>query len=392
MEDPYHAFLDDFGFDLDGGARQPEGPLAGVTVAVKDVFDVAGEVTGNGQPTWRASHAPAKAHAPTVAALLGAGARLIGRTVNDELCYSLNGTNIHYGAPVNPRSPDRLVGGSSCGSAAAVAGGLTDTAIGTDCAGSVRVPAAFCGIYGIRPTYGRVSAEAVFALAPSFDAVGWFARDPVLFAALGRVLIPDHAASAPTPGRLLVADDLFDVLPPSARAVARDLVGKVARGLDLPPTGEIIASEGVDSWAQTFRVIQAREVTLNLGPWVAGHSPDLAPAIAARIDWAATVIDAEADEAKPRRADIAGRQESLLADNAVLCLPTAGVAPRLSDGDEALEEFRWNTLKLTCPAGLAGLPQVHLPLGEIDGCPIGVSLMAARGGDEMLLACAERIA
>ncbi len=388
MDDPCGAVLAEYAYDIEGG----DGPLAGVAVAVKDVFDLAGRVTGNGQPTWRATHGPADSHAPVVRALIDAGARLIGPTVNDELCFSLNGGNIHYGAPVNPRTPDRLPGGSSCGSAVAVAGGLADAAIGTDCAGSVRVPAAFCGAFGIRPTFDRVSARGVFALAPSFDAVGWFAREAALMAALGRVLIPDHAAASARPARLLVAGDLFDALPDAVAAAQRALVDRVASSLTLEAETVTLAPDGIDRWADAFRILQAREVTANLGPWVAARRPALEPAIAARLDWAATVTAEAAAEAQPRRDDIAERLAALLAGDALLCLPTAGIAPPLNATAEALEDYRWRTLKLTCAAGLAGTPQLHLPLGEVDGCPIGLSLMARRGGDEMLLACAERIA
>ena len=130
-------------------------------------------------------------------ALLDAGARIVGKTHTDEMTYSLNGENAHYGTPVNVNAPGRIPGGSSSGSAAAVAAGLVDFALGSDTGGSVRAPASFCGIYGLRPTHGRISLEGACALAASFDTVGWFARDPALLERVGRVLLRDDAPASP---------------------------------------------------------------------------------------------------------------------------------------------------------------------------------------------------
>ncbi|MFZ0888721.1 MAG: amidase family protein, partial [Candidatus Binataceae bacterium] len=164
------------------GARG--GPLAGLTFAAKDLFDVAGYACCFGNPDWLRTHAPARRSAPAIRMLLAAGATLVGKTLTDELAFSVAGENIHYGTPLNPRAPERTCGGSSCGSASAVAGALVDFALGTDTGGSVRVPAAFCGLYGMRPSHGRVPIEGVIAHVPSADTVGWMAPDAEM---LGRV-------------------------------------------------------------------------------------------------------------------------------------------------------------------------------------------------------------
>ena len=155
-----------------------KGVAAALSFALKDVFDVEGVTACAGNPDWLRTHRAATRTAPAVDKLLDAGASLRGLTITDELTLGLNGENFHYGTPTNPAAPDRVSGGSSCGSAAAVAGGLVDFALGTDTGGSVRVPASYCGIFGFRPTHGRVSNAGVVPLAPSFDTVGWFARDP----------------------------------------------------------------------------------------------------------------------------------------------------------------------------------------------------------------------
>lgn len=173
---------------------QDQGPLAGVTLAVKDLFDVAGLPTGAGSPEWLATHPVPNESAAAVSRLLDAGAHIVGKTHTDELAWSLNGENAHYGTPQNPNAPGRIPGGSSSGSAAAVAGSLVQIALGSDTGGSVRLPASYCGIYGIRPTHGRIDLRGVVPLAPSYDTVGWFARDPMLLSTVGKVLL--NASSA----------------------------------------------------------------------------------------------------------------------------------------------------------------------------------------------------
>jgi amidase len=185
-DDPLGAFCVANPVALTGAAT---GPLRGRTFAAKDVFEIAGTPTGFGHPAWLRTHQPAAHTASAVQKLLDAGADLVGRTISDELCYSLSGENVHFGTPRNAAAPDRIPGGSSAGSAAAVAGGLCDIAIGTDCGGSVRIPASYCGIYGIRPTHGRVATDGVLPFAGSFDVVGWFARDPALLASVGSLLL-----------------------------------------------------------------------------------------------------------------------------------------------------------------------------------------------------------
>src|SRR5688572_8418558 len=167
------------------------GPLAGLTFAAKDIYDVAGAKTGFGCPDWLRTHEPAARTAPAVQRLLDAGAHLVGKTHTEEMAWSLTGENAHYGTPVNVNAPGRVPGGSSSGSAAAVAAGVVDFAIGSDTGGSVRLPASYCGILGMRPTHGRISLEGVCPLAPSFDTCGWFARDAGVFERVGRVLLRD---------------------------------------------------------------------------------------------------------------------------------------------------------------------------------------------------------
>lgn len=248
MNDPLNAFVAHDPVRLPGRA---DGSLAGLSFAAKDIFDLEGHVTGCGNPDWLASHAAAPATAPAVAALLAAGAELVGKTHTNELAYSLTGENQHYGTPVNVNAPGRVPGGSSSGSAAAVAGALVDFALGSDTGGSVRIPASFCGTYGIRTSHGRIGLEGIMPLAPSFDTVGWFARDGGLFARIGETLLPGHRPAG-LPTRLLVASDAFAYAGDAvAAALQPPLAGLSAR---LGGARDVAAvADGYEPWIGHFR-------------------------------------------------------------------------------------------------------------------------------------------
>lgn len=387
MTNDLGAFVPDTDVKIAGADA---GPFKGKTFAAKDVFDIAGHLTGNGNPAWRDTHDTPTTTAPPVQRLLDAGADLVGKTICDELCYSLGGDNVHYGTPVNSAAPDRLPGGSSSGSASAVAGGAVDLALGTDCGGSVRGPASFCGLYGIRPTYGRVSDAGCTNLASSFDTVGWFTRDAALFRELGQVLL-DTPAAPSEPTRLLVGEDFFDAMPEATAAVQLPLVMRIADALGLAPEPVTLAPDGLDERWTSFRVIQAHEIWRNHGEWYRATNPEMGDAIRGRMEAAAEIGDAEAAERSQHRERVVETMKGLLEGGAIALIPTADIPPLKSASPEELDAFRANTMRLTSTAGLAGLPQVHLPLANRDGVPVGVSLLGWRGADEMLLEAAARI-
>jgi amidase len=386
--DPLGAFCRHNHVALAGSGK---GPLAGLTFAVKDLFDIRGHRTGFGHPDWLATHPPAKRTAEAVKRLLAAGADMVGRTHCDELCYSLTGENVHYGAPVNVNAPGRIPGGSSNGSAAAVAGKLVDFALGSDCGGSVRIPASYCGILGMRPTWGRVSLDGAVPFGPSFDVAGWFARDVGVFEKVGRVLLRDRK-KADKPRRLLIAGDAFALLDP---AVVSALQPAVARLEALIGKGEEVevAPEDLVTWFETFRTIQAAEVWASVGFWIDEVGPKLGPGVKERIAWAATVTPEMDAAASLRRADFVVRMEQLIGPHDILCLPTSPrAAPLLGTPVDKIEiEYRNQAMCLLCIAGLAGLPQVSLPMAEIDGLPLGLSIVGRRGADTMLLEIASAL-
>jgi amidase len=249
------AFCADGKFHLAGAA---DGPLARMRLAVKDTYDIAGRRTGAGNPDWHATHEPASRNGSAVDRLLAAGADIVGKTLTDELAYSLNGENHHYGTPVNPVTPERIPGGSSCGSAVAVAAGLCDIGLGSDTAGSIRLPATFCGAWGFRPTHDAVPIDGVVPLAPSYDTVGWITPKADLLARAGDVLLPADAAGA-LPTRLLIADDAWALANPEVRAALEAKLPALTARFD-SVAHQVLATDGLLNWQQAFRVIQGREV------------------------------------------------------------------------------------------------------------------------------------
>ncbi len=386
-DDPLGAFCRHTHVALKGSGN---GPLKGLTFGVKDIYDIAGHKTGFGSPDWLATHDPAKRTAPTVAALLAAGADMAGKTQTDELTYSLNGENAHYGTPVNVNAPGRIPGGSSSGSAAAVSGSLVDFALGSDTGGSVRAPASFCGIYGIRPTHGRVSLQGACALAPSYDTAGWFARDAALLEKIGHALLGDIEAAAA--GEALLAVDAFALLDDAARAALRPALDRVRRVLGSLREATVSES-GLGGWFQAFRVLQGAEIRDTLGAWVTLTQPKLGPGVRERMQWVMTITAEDIAAAQGVRDAVRARMDQLLSGNTVLVLPTVpDIAPLLNTPGAALDDFRARAMSLLCIAGHAGLPQVSMPLATLHGCPLGLSLVAGRGNDELLLRLVREVA
>lgn len=387
--DPCHAFLP---YPATAVPHAPRGPLAGLTFAAKDLFDVAGYPTGGGNPLMLALSGIKATTAPTVQALLDAGARFVGKTHTDELAFSMNGKNAHFGTPRNGAAPDRICGGSSCGSASAVSNRLCDFALGTDTGGSVRAPANHCGLFGIRPSHGRISLAKALDLSPSLDTCGYFARDIATFARVSDVLLGSDTAPLPGRVRLLRPTDLWSLLePPVQEALApaarriEEVLGKAA------PAS--VTLDSLDALYWNFRYVQGREAWLSDGPFIERHAPPLGPGVAERFAFSKAVTDAQVEEGIAYRARLVAHMEALLGNDGVLLMPTMpDVAPLLSDSEAALESYRNVAIRMLSFAGLARLPQVSLPLASRLGAPLGISLLGPRGSDRSLVALAEKLA
>ena len=387
VEDPFNAFCKDTDAYLQGVAG---GTLSGLTFAAKDIFDVAGHVTGGGNPDWKATHRAAIKTAWAVQVLVEAGATMVGKTITDELTRGIFGENPHYGTPINPRAPGCVPGGSSSGSASAVAGGLVDFALGSDTGGSVRVPASFCGLYGLRPTLGRISFDGVLVQAPSYDTIGWFARDAETFARVGEVLLESQIPEA-APRRLVIAQDAFEVADQPVVDALWPKVDMLA-ALVSNSTTERLSPGQLADWSGQQGVLQSREAWETARDWLDQVNPRLSFEVAQRYMVAAAVTDAEVEAAKSAKAVVVQRMDEALAGGAVVCLPTTKTtAPPRGQSASARTALRLRNSALTCIAGTTGGPQINLPLAEVDGMPVGLSLIGARGSDEMLIGFALRI-
>ena len=368
-------------------AGRTGGPLSGLSFAAKDLFDVAGLPTGGGNHDWARGSPVPEHHAWAVQALLDAGAELVGKTITDEVSLGILGENAFDGTPLNTAAPDRVPGGSSSGSAAAVAAGLCDTALGTDTGGSVRVPASFCGLYGIRPTHGRLDLSGMMPQAPGSDTTGWFARDATTFARVSTVLLGE--APGPLPTALLVATDAFGFADPEVAEALRPMVARLAR-LVGTVREEIMAPQGLSVWARAQRTLQPAEAWKTFRPWIERDNPRMAFSVAAGLVAGSQISAEEQAWAALMRQEARGRLRHLLPPGTILCLPTTPFPAPLRG--LPLPELRPLRDRITClcaQGGLTGSPQVNLPGATVDGAPVGLSIIGGRGTDASLVAVAQ---
>jgi amidase len=389
LHDPAHAFVPYPDVPVPHAAT---GPLSGLRFGVKDLFDVAGYPTGGGSPFLLAMSGIKSTTAPTVQRLLDAGAAMVGKTVTDEFAFSMNGNNAHFGAPINGAAPDRISGGSSSGSASAVSSGLCDFALGTDTGGSVRAPANHCGLYGLRPTHGRIALAGVLDLAPGFDTCGFFTRDSHSFARVAHVLMDADPVALPATPRLLWPTEVWALLAPDVLADAKPVAEQVQAVLGTARPVAVVR-DSFDAMYWHFRHLQGRESWMTDGPLIERFAPPLGPGVAERFAWSRQVTDAQVAAASAFRAAYAQQIDDLLGHDGVLLMPTMpDVAPLRTAPDSALEDYRNSAIRMLCIAGLSRTPQLSLPLLQRNGAPMGLSLLGPRGSDLSLIALAQRLA
>ncbi|OVA01707.1 Amidase [Macleaya cordata] len=385
-------------------------PLTGLTFAVSDIFDIDGYVTGFGNPEWESTHEATSRTSPVVSAAIEGGATCVGKTVVDEMAYSINGENKHYGAPTNPAAPARITGGSSSGSAVAVAANLVDFALGIDTIGGVRVPAAFCGILGFRPSYGALSNMGTIPVSPSLDTVGWFAKDPSMLRRVGHVLLQLSYADPRSPRNIVIADDCFQLLKiPMNRVVqvviksSEKLFGKqVLKHASLgdyldskvpslnqfhnkSKNGELKTSS-LRSLANAMLFLQRHEFKNNHGEWINSTKPVLDPFISGQLQQLGDPMDAKVDSCQLVRNETRSALNNLLKDDGILVIPTiADLPPKVGAKEILLEDYQSRASSLLSIASMSGCCQVSIPLGLHDKCPVSVSFIARHGGDRFLL-------
>jgi amidase len=385
------AFVEHLRLDPTGS-----GPLDGLTFAVKDLIDLKGYVTGCGNPHWRDTHPPAAAHAVGVEQVLAAGASCLGKTLSDELAFSLDGENFFYGTPLNPKAPDRVPGGSSSGSASAVACGLVDFALGTDTGGSVRVPASNCGLFGLRPSHGYISVAGINPLAPTYDTLGIFARAADVLARVAAVLLgrklPETAEMGTfrflTEPLAIVDAEVREALEPPLKELRQRFGSKVTETSINTVVGEK-PDAGLDPWLLTFNTLQWAEIWSCLGAWVTAEQPELGPRTQHNFELTRTMDRRQVREAARRREEYFHRFKRFLGPRDLLVLPTVPAPAPLKgtlDNDRVQGNYYPRTLSMTAMAGICRLPQVTMPVAEVSGAPVGLSLAAAHGEDAFLLA------
>jgi amidase len=385
MEDTVGALVPGTSVHIDAHG---EGPLTGLDFVAKDLFDVAGYPTGGGNPDWARHYGVPERHAWAVETLLDAGATLVGKTITDEVSLGILGENAFHGTPLNPAAPDRVPGGSSSGTAAAVAAGLCDTGLGTDTGGSVRVPASFCGLYGIRTTHDRIDRAGMMPQAPSSDTIGWFARDADTFAKVSEVLLQEEITEE-LPRRLIVAVDAFGFAEPAVREALEPMVRRL-RALVGEASGETMAPPGLSTWAWAQRTLQPYEGWLVFKDWINRANPRFAFSVARNLFLASTIPEADRNRANWMRREARARLDYLLPPGTILCMPTTPFpAPRKGLPVSSTDPLREQIACLCSHGGLTGVPQVSLPGATVEGAPVGLSIVGRWEEDAVLVAVAK---
>jgi amidase len=366
------------------------GILDGLTCAIKDLIDIAGHPTGCGNPTWRETHPLPTAHAVCVEQLLAAGARTIGKTITDEVAFSLIGENDHYGTPLNPKAQDRVPGGSSSGSASAVACDLVDFALGTDTGGSVRVPAANCGILGYRPTHDRIPLAGVCQLAPSLDTVGVFARTTDVLVRVASVLlgidVPKHLRRA----KVYLIREALDVCDEEVRRSLQPAIDALQpTAISLQDIVKQPYGSKLDDWREVYRVLLQSEAECSLGAWIAQYNPKFGPLLEQSINAAHHLDRSLIPQATHHREILFQQMLDFIGPEDLVCIPTIPAPAPLKNTilkrEHSGNGYYPRALAVTSVAGVARLPQITLPVAEISGAPLGLSLIARHRQDEFLL-------
>ncbi|HQL91972.1 MAG TPA: amidase [Anaerolineaceae bacterium] len=379
-EPPYdalQAFVRENHIALKGSGT---GELNGLTFAAKDVFKIRGSTFGNGHPDWLRTHEPDDFTSSTIQRLLDNGADLVGKTVCDELCFSISGENWNYGSPLNPHDPRRFTGGSSSGSGAATSGGLVDFALGSDCLGSVRVPASYTGVFGVRPTYDRVPSDGEAEYCPSMDVFGYMASDPEVFRKVSKVILGEDPEPVKL-RKLIIAKDCFDAISPQVFADLKPAIDHIGANLSSVEEREI-SPDGLDNWIKVFQQVQGYEVWRSYGGWVRKYRPILSRGPRERLAWASTITLQEYNAGLVKMHEISRYVRDMLANGEVLVMPTAAsVAPLRSAPLEEINATRLQSTYLLCVSPLSGVPQMTLPMVMADDLPLGLSLLSGFNTD-----------
>lgn len=369
-----------------------EGELSGLSFAIKDNIDIANEVTGYGSPSWANTHTTPVINAICLDQLLSKGATCLGKTLSDELAYSLIGVNHFYGAPLNPKAPDRVPGGSSSGSASVVASELVDFAIGTDTGGSIRVPASNCGIWGYRPSHGLISTAGVLALAPSFDTVGIVAQTGEILKKIVQALLAETSNKNEITSSIYFVEDVFQIADKQILEAIKPTMNKISK---LCKSKSILLAEITDKhvnceWLfEQSGLLMSAEIWNTFGSWIEHEKPKLSPGVEyAFNNYAKTVRRSDMQNSLCTKRTFSKKLNNFLYSGNILCFPTTvDLAPKLDDitPEFMTGDYIPRAMGVNAISGLSQTPQITIPIAEVHGVPIGVSFVAGYGQDMILV-------
>ena len=376
------------------------GILDGLTFAVKDNIDIGGYVTSYGSKSWGSEHKAAVNNALCIEQLLATGATCVGKTIADEFTYGLEGENYFFGTPVNPKAPDRIPGGSSSGSASAVACGLVDFSIGTDSGGSIRVPASLCGIWGMRPTLHRISEAGVLPFMPSVSTVGAFSNDINILDRVMRTMLKSGDEEPNIIKNIYILEDAFSMSDPDICDSIKNEITQLfsAQGTLIKTTtlGEIVGEE-IDlnmCNSQALRVLQTAEFINTVGGWIETFSPDKSPNFSAAYANVQNFDRMELNEALILCEKIFNRVSKFVNPGDLFLFPTTPTIAPLKGSLNNLENvlsFYNRTMAITSFAGISRMPEISIPLAAVNGVPVGLSMAAGYYQDEFLLSTAKKL-
>ena len=358
------------------------GPLSDLTFVVKDMCEIKGFKSSCGNPDFYEKCEVASDFAPFLKNILNKGATLKGITICDEFFYSLIGENGHYGTPANLNAPGCVPGGSSSGSAAALTTDLYDFSIGSDTGGSVRVPASFCGLLGIRPTHNRINTKGVYPMAPTFDTIGWFAKDIKTFKKIGFTVLNHKDKTKNSFKDFVIAEDILELANPNIIHLFNNYINN-----SFPEIKKIrLSKQNKDVIADNFRILQGGEIVENVIPWILKNKPKISPEINNRIEMAIKITKDEINQAVKFRENLKKEIELTLPEGLIALFPTTPFSsPKCGQSDEQLSSYRKKLMEFTSIAGMTSRPQISIPKFKDNTGPIGISLLGWRYSDEVLL-------
>ena len=366
------------------------GVLDGYSFSAKDLFDLKGHIKSNGHKRALDVIQPSQHTSPSLLALMNAGGKLLGLTNCDEFFYSLTGLESTFKQPNNWINKKFVTGGSSSGAAASVGFDLVDFALGSDTGGSIRVPASFCGLFGFRPTHGRVSSAGMTELAPSLDTLGWLTKKPDLLSKVGSVLLDNFSREKKEIKRVLLIEDLFSLCTNEITCNSLIWTKRLEKNFDL----KMVELKNIDfrNVITDFQIIQGWEAKNGIVKFIKKHGFKLRKNIQERINFADSITENEFKKANINRNNFKEEINAILEKDYLAIFPTTPM-PALNKKtiNSELSLFRKKIHHFTCMAGMTGRPQISIPLDLKIPKPFGISVLGGLNEDEQIISFVKKL-